>query len=62
MNFASARALLHTARSSPGDLEIGGELAGLSRGAVRYVRYEDLLSLPQESYSVSDDANFKRET
>ena len=46
-------------RSSPGDLEIGGELAGLPAGAVGYIRYEDLLALPQESYTISDDANFK---
>ena len=58
-NAASARTLLHEMRSSPGDLEIGGELAGLSAGAVRYVRYEDLLDLPQATYTISDDANFK---
>lgn len=50
---------LFTARSSPGDLEIGGELAGLPKGTVRYVRYEDLLKLPQETYIISDDTNFK---
>ena len=50
---------LRATRTSPGDLEIGGELAGLATGSVRYVRYEDLLSLPQESYTISDDANFK---
>lgn len=50
------------ARSSPGDLELGGELAGLPAGTVRYVRYEDLLKLPQESYTVSDDSNLKRNT
>jgi hypothetical protein len=49
-------------RSAPGDLEIGGELAGLPKGTVRYVRYEDLLKLPQESYTVSDDTNFKGRT
>lgn len=48
-------------RSSPGDLEIGGELAGLPAGAVGYVRYEELLALPQESYTISDDANFKEQ-
>jgi len=49
-------------RSSDGDLEIGGELAGLPAGSVRYVRYEDLLQLPQETYTVSDDTNFKGKT
>jgi mono/diheme cytochrome c family protein len=51
-----------TARSSPDDLEIGGELAGLPAGSVRYLRYEDLLRLPQEEYTVSDDANFHGRT
>jgi mono/diheme cytochrome c family protein len=59
---ASGHTLLRTTRSSPGDLEIGGELAGLSTGAVRFVRYEDLLILPQETYTISDDANFKGRT
>jgi hypothetical protein len=55
----SARPITLAARSSPGDLEIGGELAGAPAGTVRYVRYEDLLKLPQESYTVSDDSNLK---
>ena len=54
-----ARTLLFAARSDPGDLEIGGGLAGLPAGTVRYLRYKDLLTLPQETYTVSDDANFK---
>jgi mono/diheme cytochrome c family protein len=59
---ASVRALLLPARSSEGDLEVGGELNGLPAGTTRYVRYQDLLSLPQESYTISDDTNFKGET
>lgn len=58
----SGSAPLLADRSSPGDLEIGGELAGLPKGAVRYVRYEDLLQLPQETYTVADDTNFKGKT
>jgi mono/diheme cytochrome c family protein len=50
------------ARTSPDDLEIGGELAGLPAGSVRYLRYEDLLRLPQEEYTVSDDTNFHGRT
>jgi mono/diheme cytochrome c family protein len=57
-----ARTLLLAARSDPGDLEIGGGLAGLPNGTVRYIRYEDLLTLPQETYTISDDANFKGRT
>ena len=46
---------LHTERSSPGDLEIGGELAGVPKGATRYLRYDDLLKLPQKTFKVTDD-------
>lgn len=70
------RAILHTERSSPGDLEVGGQIAGLHTshkdaplgtpgvpaGETRYVRYEDLLGLPQETYMVSDDSNFRGNT
>jgi mono/diheme cytochrome c family protein len=56
---AQTPAILHEHRSAPGDLEVGGDLAGLPGGGTRFVRYEDLLKLPQETYSVSDDANFR---
>jgi hypothetical protein len=62
VNPASSHALLLAARSSPGDLEIGGELAGLPVGAVRFLRYENLLMLPQKTYTISDDTNFKGKT
>lgn len=52
---------LYTQRSSPGDLEIGGELAGLPPGATRYLRYDDLLNLPQETVTITDD-NFRAPT
>jgi mono/diheme cytochrome c family protein len=55
---AASSPMLRTARSSEGDLEIGGELAGLPAGSVRYARYEDLLTLPQETFTVTDDSNF----
>jgi len=55
-------AILHAERVSPGDLEVGGELAGGPAGDIRYVRYEDLLGLPQETYNVSDDSNFHGKT
>jgi hypothetical protein len=54
--------LLHLERSSPGDLEVGGELAGAPIGPTRYLRYEELLKLPQETYTVSDDSNFSGKT
>jgi len=49
---------LHTDRSAPFDLELGGELAGLPPGTTCYITREDLLALPQVSYTVTDDANF----
>jgi mono/diheme cytochrome c family protein len=57
-----SRPQLHEKRGSPLDLEIAGNLAGVPARATRYVRREDLLALPQVSYTVSDDANFKGPT
>jgi mono/diheme cytochrome c family protein len=50
---------LHRVRMSPSDLEIAGFLNGVASGEPRYVRYSELLTLPQETYTVSDDSNFK---
>jgi mono/diheme cytochrome c family protein len=50
---------LQTVRQSPLDLEVGGELAGLPPGATRYITRDELLALPQVSYTVTDDVNFK---
>ena len=49
---------LNSARKSASDLEVGGELAGLPRGATRYVALASLLALPQVTYTVTDDTNF----
>jgi cytochrome c2 len=49
---------LRTRRTSPMDLEIGGDLPGLPAGTTRYIAREDLLALPQVSYTVTDDSNF----
>jgi len=57
-----AQSILHPQRSSPGDLELGGDLAGLPAGTTRYIRYDDLLRLRQESYVVADDSNFAHGT
>jgi hypothetical protein len=59
---ADSRTILRTQRSMPGDLEVGGDLVGLPAGSTRYVSYEDLLKLPQETYSVSDDLNLPHNT
>jgi len=52
------RLALQTARHAPSDLEVGGSLQGVPQGQTRFVTYKSLLSLPQESYTVTDDPNF----
>jgi len=52
------RLVLQTTRHAPSDLEVGGSLQGVPQGETRFVSYTSLLSLPQESYTVTDDANF----
>jgi mono/diheme cytochrome c family protein len=49
---------LNSSRRYASDLEVGGELAGLPRGATRYVTLASLLTLPQVTYTVTDDTNF----
>jgi mono/diheme cytochrome c family protein len=50
--------VLERARHAPSDLEIGGSLEGIPSGETRFVSYEELVRLPQESYTVTDDTNF----
>jgi len=49
---------LRPTRQQADDLEIGGDVAGVPRGETRFIAYRDLLALPQETYTVSDDENF----
>ena len=53
---------LHVERTSPGDLEVAGELAGVPAVATRYLTRGDLLSVPQVTFTVSDDSNFAHPT
>ena len=53
---------LHPTRQASTDLEVGGEFSKLPQGSTRYITYLDLLSLPQVTYTVSDDANFRGKT
>ena len=55
----SARVVLEEHRGSELDLAVAGKLPGVPRGATRYVSREELLKLPQVTYAVSDDPNFK---
>jgi mono/diheme cytochrome c family protein len=57
--LADSSRMLHSTRSSPGDLELGGALLGRPSGSTSFIRYADLLKLPQESYTIDDDSNFK---
>jgi mono/diheme cytochrome c family protein len=52
------RLVLQLARQASSDLEIGGSLQGVPQGQTRFVSYQSLLSLPQETYTVTDDSNF----
>jgi mono/diheme cytochrome c family protein len=49
---------LHEKRQLPSDLEVSGSLAGLPPGAARYITREELLAMPQTSFTVTDDTNF----
>jgi mono/diheme cytochrome c family protein len=55
---SSSGSPLRAARSSPADLELGGDLEGVPSGSTRYITRNDLLALSQVSYGVSDDRNF----
>jgi hypothetical protein len=48
--------------SSAADLRVGGDLRHLPPGSTRLLRYKDLLRLPQETYTVSDDSNLALNT
>ncbi len=52
------RVVLQTERHALSDLELGGSLQGVPEGQTRFVSYNSLLSLPQETYTVTDDTNF----
>jgi len=53
---------VHAERLATTDLELAGDLKGLPAGVIRYVSREDLLALPQVTFTVSDDSNFKGPT
>lgn len=57
-----AEAIWHPTRTSPLDLELGGDLVGLSAGAKRYVSRQDLMALPQVNFTVMNDLNFDGST
>jgi hypothetical protein len=56
--LAKASVPLYATRTSPTDLEIGGEITGVPHGEIRFVHYADLLHLPQQSVIANNDTNF----
>jgi mono/diheme cytochrome c family protein len=55
---AAQRILLENLRHSPSDLEVGGSIEGVPAGGTRFITYKELLRLPQETYTITDDTNF----
>ena len=49
-------------RGSATDLEIGGDLDSLPAGSTRYLSREDLLRLPQVTFTTANDPNFTKPT
>jgi mono/diheme cytochrome c family protein len=49
-------------RGAASDLEIGGDLTGTPAHTTRYATREQLLALPQVSFTVTNDANFRGPT
>lgn len=45
-------------RQLPSDLEVSGALTGLPPESTRYLTREELLAMPQVSFTVTDDMNF----
>jgi mono/diheme cytochrome c family protein len=50
--------ILHETRHLPSDLEVGGELAGLPPESTRYLSRDELMAMPQVTFTVTDDSNF----
>src|SRR6266851_5025256 len=49
---------LHESRQLSSDLEVSGVLAGLPPESTRYITRDELLALPQVSFTVTHDTNF----
>jgi mono/diheme cytochrome c family protein len=49
---------LHEKRQLPSDLELSGALPGLPPESTRYITRDELLAMPQVSFTVTDDTNF----
>jgi mono/diheme cytochrome c family protein len=54
--------MLHARRHSASDLELSGDLKGRARGSTRYITRDELLELPQATFTVTGDADFSGPT
>ncbi len=61
-NQTSQILAVRTSRTSSLDLELSGDLIGVPAGHHRFLTREDLLALPQVTYTVNEDANFTKPT
>jgi mono/diheme cytochrome c family protein len=55
---AQSSPALHEKRQLSSDLEVSGALAGLPPESTRYITHEELLAMPQVSFTASGDTNF----
>lgn len=55
---AQSSPALRETRQHASDLEVSGDLAGLSPHSTRYITREELLAMPQVIFDVSGDTNF----
>jgi mono/diheme cytochrome c family protein len=58
VNASSLVAKLHTSRTSPSDLEVSGDLAGVGPGETRFLTREDLLGVSQAMTIKPGDGNY----
>lgn len=55
---AQSSPLLHDKRQQASDLEVGGALAGLPPGSMRYLTWAELAAMPQATFTATGDTNF----
>ncbi len=53
-----SKSILHTTRQAESDLEISGLIDGLAPGQIAFIRYTDLLRLPQTRATITGDLNY----
>ena len=56
------RSVLHTSRQFDSDLEVTGLIDGLPSGQIAFIRYADLLHLPQTRATVTNDPDYPGQT